>query len=78
LAHLLNAPKPEIMQQLSPEAYKHFELMLAQYKEIDDMGYEEVPVAVYSLWLDHIAKEKEKSEKAKQPSIFIRKDIEGR
>lgn len=71
LAHLLNAPKPEIMQQLSPEAYKHFELMLAQYKEIDDMGYEEVPVAIYSLWLDHIAKEKAKSEKAKLPSIFI-------
>lgn len=78
LAHLLNAPKPEIMKQLSPDAYKHFELMLAQYKEIDDMGYEEVPIAVYALWLDHIAKEKEKLEKAKLPSIFIRKDIEGR
>lgn len=81
LAHLLNAPKPEIMQQLSPEAYKHFELMLIQNQEIDNMGYEEVPVAVYVLWLNHIAKEKEKAEKAdktKQPSIFIRKDIEGR
>ena len=78
LAHLLNAPKPEIMQQLSPEAYKHFELMLAQYKEIDDSGYEELPVAVYSLWLDHIAKEKEKADKAKQPSIFLRKNIEGK
>ena len=71
LAHLLNAPKPEIMQQLSPEAYKHFELMLAQYQEIDDMGYEEVPVAVYALWLDHIAKEKGKADKAKLPSIFL-------
>jgi len=78
LAHLLNAPKPEIMEQLSPEAYQHFELMLAQYKEIDDMGYEELPVAVYSLWLDHIAKEKEKADKAKQPSIFLRKNIEGK
>lgn len=78
LAHLLNAPKPEIMQQLSPEAYKHFELMQAQYQEIDDMGYEEIPVGVYAMWLDHIAKEKEKADKAKQPSIFIRKDIEGR
>ncbi len=76
LANLLNAPKPEIMKELSPEAYKHFELMQAQYQEIDDMGYEEVPVAVYALWLDHIAREKAKSEK--QPSIFIRKDIEGR
>lgn len=78
LAHLLNAPKPEIMKELSPEAYKHFELMLAQYKEIDEMGYEEVPVAVYALWLDHIAKEKEKMEKAKLPSIFIKKNLEGR
>ena len=78
LAHLLNAPKPEIMQQLSTEAYKHFVLMQAQYKEIDDMGYEEVPVAVYALWLDHIAKEKEKADKAKMPSIFIRKGIEER
>lgn len=78
LAHLLNAPKPEIMQQLSPEAYKHFELMQTQYKEIDDMGYEEIPVAVYALWLDHIAKEKGKADKAKMPSIFIRKNAEGR
>lgn len=78
LAHLLNAPKPEIMQQLSPEAYKHFELMQAQYKEIDNMGYEELPVAVYARWLDHIAKEKEKADKTKQPSIFVRKEIEGR
>lgn len=76
LAHLLQAPKPEIMQELSPEAYKHYELMLTQYKEIDDLGYEELPIGVYAMWLDHIAKEKEKSEK--QPSIFIRKDVEHR
>lgn len=69
LAHLLNARNPEAMKKLSPEAYKHFELMQAQYKEIDDMGYEELPVAVYALWLDHIAKEKAKAEKL--PSIFI-------
>lgn len=74
LAHLLQAPKPEIMQELSPEAYRHYELMLAQYKEIDDLGYEELPLGVYAMWLDHIAKEKEKSEK--QPSIFIRKNVE--
>lgn len=71
IAHLLNAPKPEIMQQLSPEAYQHFELMQAQYKEIDDLGYEELTIGVYALWLDHITKEKEKSDKAKLPSIFI-------
>lgn len=49
LAYLLNAPKPEIMEQISPDAYKHFELMQAQYKEIDNMGYEETPFAVYAL-----------------------------
>lgn len=71
LGHLLNAPNPNIMKEKSPEAYKHFELMQTQYQEIDNMGYEEVPVAVYALWLDHIAKEKGKADKAKLPSIFI-------
>ncbi|NDW12549.1 hypothetical protein D0T50_06550 [Bacteroides sp. 214] len=78
LAHLLQAPTPEIMQELSPEAYRHYELMLAQYKEIDDLGYEELPMGVYAMWLDHIAKEKEKAGKEKQPSIFIRKGVEHR
>lgn len=71
LGHLLNAPNPNIMKEKSPEAYKHFELMQAQYQEIDNMGYEEVPVAVYALWLDHIEKEKSKADKAKLPSIFL-------
>jgi len=69
LGHLLNAPNPDVMKQKSPEAYKHFELMQAQYKEIDDMGYEELPDDLYARWLDYIEKEKEKSEKL--PSIFI-------
>jgi hypothetical protein len=71
LAHLLNAPKPEIMQQLSPEAYKHYELMLSQYKEIDDMGYEELPVSVYQLWLAHTAREKAKYEK-NLPKVLLK------
>lgn len=71
LAHLLQASQPEIMKELSPEAYKHYELMQAQYQEIDAMGYEELPVAIYQLWLNHINKEKDKAEKAKQPSIII-------
>lgn len=37
LAHLLNASNPNVMQKLSTEAYQHFELMQAQYKEIDDL-----------------------------------------
>lgn len=72
LAHLLNAPNPDAMKKTSPEAYKHYELMQAQYKEIDNMGYEELPVGIYALWLDHIAKEKRKAEIVKQPSILIK------
>lgn len=72
IIHMLNdPPPPDILKQEYPEIHKHYELMLAQYKEIDDTGYEEVPVAVYSLWLDHIAKEKAKADKAKMPSIFL-------
>lgn len=74
LANLLNAPKPEMMQELSPESYKHYELMQSQYKKIDDMGYEELPASIYAMWLDHIAKEKQKSERIQQPSILIGKD----
>lgn len=78
LAYLLNAPKPEIMKQLSLEAYKHYEKMLAQYKEIDNMGYEEIPIAIYALWLNHIAKEKDKLEKDKLPSKFTKINISGK
>ena len=70
LGHLLQAKNPEIMKGLSPEAYKHYEKMQALYNQIDDLGYEELPEDLYTRWLDHIAKEKEKSEKL--PSIFIR------
>lgn len=74
LAHLLNASKPEMMQELSPESYKHYELMQSQYKEIDNMGYEELPVSIYAMWLDHIAKEKQKADRIQRPSIMFRKD----
>lgn len=70
LARLFHAPNPDILKQESPEAYKHYELMQDLYKQIDDLGYEELPVDLYARWLDYIAKEKEKSEKEK--SIFIR------
>lgn len=63
LAKLLNAPNPDVLKKISPEAYQHFELMQAQYKEIDDLGYEDLPDDLYARWLEHIAKEKAKSEK---------------
>lgn len=71
LAQLLNAPKPEDMNRKSPEAYKHFELMQEFYRQIDNLGYEELPEDLYARWLDYIEKEKAKSEKL--PSIFIPK-----
>ena len=71
LAKLLDAPKPEILKQKSPEAYTHFEKMHALYNQIDNLGYEELPEDLYARWLKHIESEKVKSEKL--PSIFLRK-----
>lgn len=65
LAKLLQAPKPEMMQQKSPEAYKHYENMQALYNQIDNLGYEKTPDAIYSTWLGHIAKLKAKENKQK-------------
>lgn len=69
LANLLNAPKPDDMKAKSPEAYKHYEAMQALYKQVDDLGYEELPDRVYADWLKHIDREKAKANKL--PSIFI-------
>lgn len=69
IAHLLNAPKPEILRNISPEAYKHYERMQALYKEIDDSGYEDMPVEIYERWLKHVAREKDKESKNPQPTI---------
>jgi hypothetical protein len=69
LAYLLDAKKPEIMKEKSPEAYKHYEKMQELNKQIDDLGYEDLPASVYATWLSYIAKQKEKSEK--QKSILI-------
>lgn len=54
LAYLLRAKNPEEMKEKSPEAYKQYERMLALYKQIDDVGYEELPDNVYSQWLEHV------------------------
>jgi len=70
LANLFQAKNPEMLKAISPEAYKHFELMQSLYKQIDDMGYEDLPPSLYARWLEHIAKEKSNSENEK--SIFLR------
>ena len=63
LAQLLQAPNPETLREKSPEAYNHYEKMLELYKKIDDSGYEEFPDELYARWLEHIARQKEQSEK---------------
>jgi hypothetical protein len=63
LARLLEAPKPEIMKEKSPRAYSHYEKMQALYKQIDGMGYEELPASIYAKWLDYLNTQKEKSRK---------------
>lgn len=70
LANLLQASNPEALKAKSPEAYKHFEAMHDLYKQIDDLGYEELQEGVYAQWLRHIAKLKEESEK-RDKSIFL-------
>ena len=65
LANLLNTQNPEILKQKSPEAYRHYEKMKELYQQIDDLGYEELPDALYAKWLDYIAKQKEISEQNK-------------
>jgi hypothetical protein len=69
LAKLLEAPKPEIMKEKSPQAYLHYEKMQALYKQIDEKGYEELPAGIYAKWLDYISKQKEKSKNDKTVMI---------
>lgn len=68
LAHLLQAPKPEIMKEKYPDSYKHYENMLNLYARIDSLGYEETPADVYANWLKHI--DKLKAERSNR-KIFI-------
>ena len=65
LANLLQAPKPEMMHQKSPEAYKHYEKTQVLYNQIDNLGYEETPDAIYATWLQHINGLKAKENKRK-------------
>lgn len=65
LAKLLDAPKPEIMQQKSPEAYQHYLKMQELNQQIDNLGYEELPNGIYERWLEHINVMKAKENKQK-------------
>lgn len=63
LAKLLEAHKPEVMKEKSPQAYQHYIKMQALYSQIDGMGYEELPASIYAKWLDYLNEQKEKSRK---------------
>ena len=63
LAKLLDAPKPEIMLQKSPESYKHFLKLQELNQQIDNLGYEELPNGIYERWLEHINRLKDKENK---------------
>jgi len=65
LAKLLEAPKPEIMQQKSPEAYQHYLKLQNLNQQIDNLGYEELPDGIYAKWLEYINKLKAKEDKRK-------------
>jgi len=65
IAKLLEARNPDILKEKSPEAYKHFIRMNELYKQIDDLGYEELPPTLYAKWLDYLAKQKEKNQNSK-------------
>lgn len=56
LAKLLDAPKPEIMQQRSPEAYQHYLRLQELNQQINNLGYEQLPTGIYERWLEHIKK----------------------
>jgi hypothetical protein len=65
IANLFDAKNPDILKEKSPKAYKHFEKMHELYKQIDDLGYEELPTEIYANWLKYLASEKEKHQNKK-------------
>jgi len=73
LAKLLEAPKPEIMQQKSPEAYQHYLKLQNLNQQIDNLGYEDLPDGIYAKWLEYINKLKEKENKQKSLMNRVRK-----
>ncbi len=73
LAKLLDAQKPEMMQQKSPESYKHYVNMQELYNQIDNLGFEKLPDGIYARWLEHINNLKAKENKQKNLMRSARK-----
>lgn len=71
IAKLLEAPHPDILKEISPGAYQHYEKMHQIYQELDNTGYEDTPPEVYENWYNHVLAEKEKN----KSTSTIRKHI---
>ncbi|MDR1113020.1 MAG: hypothetical protein LBL18_04590 [Bacteroidales bacterium] len=62
-ARLLNKPDLQSFGNLQPLADKTLEQLEACYREIDDLGYEEIPDVIYENWLQYVEKQKLVSDK---------------
>ena len=62
-AKLLNKPDLQSFGELQPLAYNILDKLKVYYKEIDDLGYEELPDEIYEKWLEYIEKQKLISDK---------------
>jgi hypothetical protein len=69
LMYLHGATNSDILLEKCPESAGHFEKRQTLYEQIDNSGYEELPEDLYAVWLRHIAKLKEKSERNKALSL---------
>ena len=69
IAQMVGARNGEELKAKVPQAYHYHEKMLELYKQIDDMGYEETPVSIYEIWLEHIAKLKSEYDNRKKTFI---------
>jgi hypothetical protein len=62
-AKLLNKPDFQSFGELQPFANNIRDRLEVYYKEIDDLGYEELPNEIYEKWLEYVEKQKLISDK---------------
>jgi len=62
-AKLLNIPNLQSFGDLQFFANNILDMLNVYYKEIDDLGYEELPDVIYEKWLEHVERQKLISDK---------------
>ena len=62
-AKSLNKPDLQSFGDLQPFANNILNRLVVYYKEIDDLGYEELPDEIYEKWLEYVEKQKLISDK---------------